>query len=61
MTYRLSQEPCEQYEEGLWAAWRIEEDILEDLERARVTEAVAVIQPDASAVLFWVSAKGSKI
>jgi hypothetical protein len=32
MVYKLTQEQMDQYEEGGWSAWRIEEDVLEDLE-----------------------------
>ena len=61
MTYRLSQEQTDLYEEGGWSSWRIEEDVIEDLDRQGITAAVAVIQYDGAAVLFWVSAKGVRI
>lgn len=61
MTYRLTQEQTDMYEEGGWSAWRIEEDVIEDLDRAGVTQPVAVIQSDGAAVLFWVTAQGARI
>ena len=61
MTYRLSQEQTALYEEGGFAAWRVEEDVIEDLDRRGITEPVAVIQHDGAAVLFYVTEKGVKI
>jgi hypothetical protein len=49
------------YDEGGWAAWRIEEDVLEDLDREGITQPVAVIQWDGAAVLFWVTERGVKL
>lgn len=61
MTYRLTQDQTDMYDEGGWAAWRIEEDVLEDLDREGITQPVAVIQWDGAAVLFWVTERGVKL
>lgn len=38
----LTPEQSMQYEEGGWAQWRLEETLVEDLERANITEPVTV-------------------
>jgi hypothetical protein len=58
MTIRLTDEQSILYLDGGWAAWRIEEDILEDLARRDIREPVAVLLSDGSAVCFYVTAPG---
>jgi hypothetical protein len=58
MTIRLTDEQSMLYLDGGWEAWRIEEDILDALARQGVTEPVAVLLSDGSAVCFYVTAPG---
>jgi hypothetical protein len=46
MTYHLTPEQSRRWEEGFWAAWRTEEDVLEDLGRQHVHEPVVVLLDD---------------
>jgi hypothetical protein len=46
MTYHLTLEQSQRWEEGCWAAWRTEEDVLDDLDRQHVHEAVVVVLAD---------------
>jgi len=55
MTIILTSEQSSRWEEGGWSALRTEEDILEDLDRQRCTDVVAVCLVDGT-VIFWVSA-----
>jgi len=56
MTITLTPEQSALYEEGGWSSFRIEETILEDLDRQHITEPVVVTLDDGS-ILFAV-AKG---
>jgi hypothetical protein len=58
MIIRLTNEQSILYLDDGWAAWCIEEDVLDDLARQGVTEPVAVLLSDASAVAFYVTAPG---
>jgi hypothetical protein len=58
MTIRLTEEQSILYLDGGWDAYRIEEDILDDLARQEVTEPVAVVLSDGSAVCFYVTTPG---
>jgi hypothetical protein len=58
MTIILSDEQSLLYLEGGWDAYRIEEDVLDDLTRQGVTEPVAVVLSDHSAVAFYVTKPG---
>jgi hypothetical protein len=42
--YALTTEQTTTWQEGCWSAYRIEEDVIEDLERQRVYGAVVVTQ-----------------
>jgi hypothetical protein len=53
MTYILTPEPSMRYEEGGFSSWRVEEDVVEDLERRNMTEPVVVTLDDGS-ILFAV-------
>ena len=53
MTIILTPEQSALYEEGGFSAWHIEEDIIEDLERADVEEPTIVTLDDGS-ILFAV-------
>jgi hypothetical protein len=54
MTITLSREDSQRWEQGGWLSLEIQETILEDLERQRIAEAVAVVLA-GGAVAFWVS------
>jgi len=56
MTITLTPEQSALYEEGGWSSFRIEETILEDLDRQHITEPV-VVTLDNGSILFAV-AKG---
>ena len=56
MTITLTPEQSALYEEGGWSSFRLEETILEDLDRQHITEPVVVTLDDGS-ILFAV-AKG---
>jgi hypothetical protein len=58
MTIRLTDEQSILYLDGGWAAYEVEETVLEDLDRRGVTEPVAVVLSDGSAVCFYVTAPG---
>src|SRR5262249_42541115 len=58
MTIILTDEQSILYLEGGWDAYRIEEDILEHLDRQHITEPVAVVLSDRSAVAFYVTQPG---
>lgn len=51
MEYWMTPAQAALYDEGHFTAWRIEEDILEDLERRGITEEVIVLL-DTGAVAF---------
>jgi hypothetical protein len=54
MTIILTPEQSTLYEEGGFAAWRVEEDIIEDLDRHHITDTV-VVTLDTGEILFAVS------
>jgi len=54
MTIILTPEQSALYEEGGWSSYRIEETILEDLDRQNITEPVIVTLDDGQ-ILFAVS------
>jgi len=56
MTITLTPEQSALYEEGGWSSFRLEETILEDLDRQHITEPV-VVTLDNGSILFAV-AKG---
>jgi hypothetical protein len=58
MTIRLTDEQSILYLDGGWEAYRVEEDILDYLDRIGVWEPVAVVLSDASAVAFYVTPPG---
>jgi len=58
MTIILTEDQSILYLEGGWDAYRIEEDVLDDLDRQHITEPVAVILADHSAVAFYVTNPG---
>jgi hypothetical protein len=58
MTIRLTDEQSILYLDGGWEAYRVEEDILDHLDRLGITEPVAVILSDGSAVCFYVTKPG---
>jgi hypothetical protein len=58
MTITLTDEQSIRYLEGGWDAFRVEEDILDDLTRQGITEPVAVVLSDRSAVAFYVTKLG---
>ena len=61
MTILLTDEQSLLYLEGGWDAFRVEEDVLDDLTRQGVTEPVAVILSDRSAVAFYIDGRGEVI
>ena len=58
MTIRLTDEQSLLYLDSGWDAYRVEEDILDYLERRGVREPVAVLLSDTSAVAFYVTPPG---
>jgi hypothetical protein len=58
MTIILTDEQSILYLEGGWDAYRVEEDVLEHLDRQGVTDPVAVVLSDGSAVAFYVTKPG---
>jgi hypothetical protein len=46
------------YLEGHWEAYRVEEDVLDHLRREGITQPVAVVLSDHSAVAFYVPPPG---
>jgi hypothetical protein len=56
VTLRLTPEQEALYDEGFWPSQRLYQDLIEALDRAGVTEPVAVLPHDESVVLFWLSA-----
>jgi hypothetical protein len=57
MMYQLSSQQSAQWIEGNWLAYEIEETVLEDLDRAGISEPV-VVTLDTGVVAFAVTAKG---
>ena len=57
MTLHLTPEQTVLWREGNWFAYEVEETILEDVERLRIAEPVAVLSPEGT-VLFAISGKG---
>ena len=57
MTVILTPEQSALYDEGGWAAFRVEETIIEDLIRLDITEPCIVTLDDGS-ILFAISAGG---
>jgi hypothetical protein len=58
MTITLTDEQSLLYLEGGWDAYRVEEDVLDDLARQGVTDPLAVVLSDRSAVAFYVTKPG---
>jgi hypothetical protein len=58
MTVILTPEQSTLWLAGNWEAYEVEETILEDLDRQHVTEPVAVILADHSAVAFYITKPG---
>lgn len=58
MTVILTEEQSILYLEGGWDAYRIEEDVLDALSRQGVSEPVAVVLSDRSAVAFYITQPG---
>jgi hypothetical protein len=58
MTFIRTDEQSILYLEGGWDAYHVEEDILDLLERQHITELVAVVLSDLSAVAFYVTKPG---
>jgi hypothetical protein len=54
MEYQLTPEQSQLWEEGGWSAYRIEEDILEAIERHHIHEAV-VVMLNSGAVAFGIT------
>ena len=54
MTITLTPEQSMLYEEGGYASWRIEETVIEDLDRQGITESV-VVTLDTGEILFAVT------
>jgi len=54
MTITLAPAQSALYEEGGWSAWRIEETVIEDLDRQNITEPV-VVPLDTGEILFAVT------
>ncbi len=54
MTITLTPEQSALYEEGGWSSYRIEESIIEDLDRQHITESV-VVTLDTGEILFAVT------
>ncbi len=60
MTYQLSSTQSDLWKEGWWSAWRIEEDVLADLDRQRI-DAPVVVTFDDGTVAFGVTAQGVRV
>jgi hypothetical protein len=58
MTLILTTEQTTLWLEGGWSAYEVEETILEDPDRQHITEPVAVVLQDLSAVAFYISQPG---
>ena len=60
MKITLTPEESARWDEGGFAGWRTEEDILERLDREQITEPVVVVLATGEAA-FWVTRKGVRI
>lgn len=56
MTWTLTELQTASYFEGGFQEMRVLSDVVEDLYKAGVEEATAVLPADESCVLFWISA-----
>jgi hypothetical protein len=54
MTLRLTPAQSLTYDQGSWEGWRLEETLIEDLERQGITED-CVIETDTGAILFTIT------
>jgi hypothetical protein len=57
MTYTLSHEQSARWKEGAESAWRIEQAVLEDVQKRQLDETIVVVLDDGL-VAFWVSDTG---
>jgi hypothetical protein len=58
MIITLTPDQTAAYCEGGFLAWRVAEDCLDDVIRAGIDDAVAVLPADSSCVLFWITEEG---
>jgi hypothetical protein len=54
MTHQLSLTQTMEWLQGNWLAYRVEEDVLEDLDRRNITSPVVVVDP-AGRTLFGIT------